>query len=682
MVENSNTRNIFNIPAGVPFATSIAERLLTQTREAPEALVDIKILLPTRRACRVMQSAFLERSENQALILPTLQPIGDIDEEELSLALFSNDQHDNILNIPPAISRLKRQIMLAKLVQAVPDFSQGFEHAFTLAEALGHFIDQVHTENLSMSNLKDIVPNEFADHWQITLKFLEIISHEWPKILNNINYIDYSDRRNRLIKILNNYWQKNPSENKVIAAGTTGSIPAVAELLSTISKMPNGTVILPGLDQEIDDVSWSALDETHPQYGFRELFERMGVSRSEVQEWNIQAIASDTICTTRRVLAREIMRPAATTTEWTEIANNSSKQKHIKNALSNLHLFNCAHEREEAQTIALLMREAIEEPTQTATLITSDRNLAMRVKTALQRWGLDIDDSAGTPLNQDVKATFFQMVSHACVEQLSPSSLLSLLKHSLSFIEDQNTLSRLETTLLRGPKPLTGFGNLYKALENYEDTEDIQSILTNLEDALKPLIKLSTGTHDFKSIMEAHIKTTEKMCRDKSSLWSDTNENSLYTLLSELMVDADTLPEMSLEIYQNILTNIMKKVPVRKSFSHDVRLRILGQIEARLIDSDLVIMGGLNEGTWPAEPGHDPWMSRSMRKKFGLPIHERSVGLSAHDFVQGFCSPRVVITRSIKQGGGTYYTSAMAATFRNSFRSLSALSISHANTTS
>ena len=95
----------------------------------------------------------------------------------------------------------------------------------------------------------------------------------------------------------------------------------------------------------------------------------------------------------------------------------------------------------------------------------------------------------------------------------------------------------------------------------------------------------------------------------------------------------------------------MQGVTVRPAYGTHPRLKILGQLEARLVDADLVVLGGLNEGTWPSDPAHDPWMSRPMRGDFGLPGAERSIGLAAHDFVQGFCAPEVVITRAARSGG-------------------------------
>ena len=66
---------------------------------------------------------------------------------------------------------------------------------------------------------------------------------------------------------------------------------------------------------------------------------------------------------------------------------------------------------------------------------------------------------------------------------------------------------------------------------------------------------------------------------------------------------------------------------------------------------DRVVIAGLDEGRWPPDTSSDPWLSRPMRRKLGLDLPERRIGLSAHDFAQGFGAPEVVLTRARKAGG-------------------------------
>src|SRR5690606_27776197 len=110
-------------------------------------------------------------------------------------------------------------------------------HALALAAELGRFLDRIHTENLDMANLPGLVGGEFAAHWNITLDFLAILAVEWPKILGQLGMIEAADRRNRLLTALAAHWRDHPPACPVIAAGSTGSIPAAADVLAVIARL-------------------------------------------------------------------------------------------------------------------------------------------------------------------------------------------------------------------------------------------------------------------------------------------------------------------------------------------------------------------------------------------------------------------------------------------------------------
>ncbi|MEZ5919612.1 MAG: hypothetical protein R3D66_06895 [Alphaproteobacteria bacterium] len=476
---------IFSIPAGIPFARALAAQLLFETQDNPENLSRYKILLPTRRACRTLQESFLRLSEKQAVLLPRLQPLGDVDEDELSLSLAGQAGLSRFLEIPPAMPPLQRQILLARLIAGRQDFTQGFDRALALASALGRLMDQIHTEGLDMGDMATLVPDEFASHWQITLRFLEILSIEWPKILAESGLIDAADRRNRLINALSDFWEEHPPEMPVIAAGSTGSIPATGRLLGVIAGLPQGRVVLPGLDTQMDAQSWDALEETHPQFGLKQLLERIAVSRQTVKLWPAQD-QDHSAGPVRRMLASEIMRPAATSARWMDLGQDATQKQLLETALAGISLYECDHERDEAELIALLMRETLEIPGKTAALVTPSRTLAQRVRAAAKRWNIALDDSAGRPLSRTQAGTFALAVHEAARTALAPVALLSLLKHPLCRTELDPAIYRaaitaLEKDALRGMRPAPGLQGLAARLGKKPPLLEI------LETALGPL---------------------------------------------------------------------------------------------------------------------------------------------------------------------------------------------------
>ncbi len=647
---------VYNIPAGAPFAKVLARYVLEEAQKRDIPLPSIRILLPTRRACRTVREAFLQLTNGKPLLLPQLQPLGDVDEEELSFALSGNAELKAQLDLPPSLSPLKRRVLLARAIEKVPQFRAGFDQALKLADALGHFMDQIYTENLDMAALADLVPADFAAHWQITLDFLKILSEAWPAILIENRVIDAADRRNRLLGILSEYWGCTSPDDWIIAAGSTGSIPTVAKLLSVIAHLPNGQVILPGLDQDMDEDSWSALEPSHPQYGLREIIKNIDTERIYVS--CLQTDTNDEPLLKRRnILTREVMRPASTTDRWL-----ASDFTDLRNALDGISIYETAHQQDEAQIIALAMRGVLETPEKTCALITPDRTLAARVKTACQRWGITLDDSAGQRLSESLAGSFLRLSLETALSNLGPASLLALLKHPYSQAAMPRSaylsaISELEKKALRGLRPAPGLEGLRARLgENI--SPQLKELLRVMEMILHPFIDLlhSANYLNFKQIMAGHLTFCEGWAAPhkgskETPLWQGEAGEEAANLFSELFESAHLMPDMTGRMYAHVHLALLDSVKTRPAYGTHPRLMILGQLEARLIDADTVILAGLNEGSWPADSGHDPWMSRPMREKFGLPSPERSIGLAAHDFAQGLCAPRVIITRSLRTDG-------------------------------
>lgn len=645
---------IYTVPAGVSFVETLARGVLSMAGDDPMELAQIQILLPTRRACRSLREAFLKITEGKPLLLPRMQPIGDVDEEELSL-LLSGLEDD--LSLPPAISSLRRQFMLARLISGLETHSRGFEQDMALATALGKLMDQVYTEDLDLKNLADIVDRErFSEHWQISLDFLSILSEHWPRILAENGVMDSADRRNRLIKKLAEHWASNPPKHKVIAAGSTGSIPATAELLKVVAKMDHGCIVLPGLDQILDEESWNALEETHPQITLRHLLrDVLEVERGDVKLWPYDY--GDHVPTPAFArLTSEMMRPAATAHKWQELTSSSFKE----NLTLFPELYECANPQEEALVIAMAMREALQEPRTTAALVTPDRRLARRVAMACRRWGIEVDDSAGQPLSQTTIGTYLRLCLEAVNTGLKPVSLVTFLKHGLcqpfEHLNWREDVRYLDRHVLRGPAFRGGMDALYSKLRGAEEKKGpmarAENILGTIAKGFAPLLALteSSQTHAFNVWYEAHLQVASYFSPDEI-LWAGREGESASSFMSELRDEGHLLPDVTLPQYIAILEQTMASIAVRPAYGLHPRLMILGQLEARLVEADVMILSGLNENTWPPDPGIDPWMSRPMRKTFGLPPLERGIALSAHDFAQAFGAKKVVMTRSVRVDG-------------------------------
>ena len=659
----SDKPRVLNIPAGYSFADSLARGLLERAAQDPLALGDYLLLLPSRRACRTLRDAFLRLSGGQAIVLPRLMPVGDVDAEEVSLLLsgLSAQDEQTISDMPDAVPKMERQILLARAILSAGK-AQSFDQAVALAQELGSFLDEVQTENLSFDGLQKLVPALFAGHWQQTLEFLKILTEVWPNILASRGVMDNAARRNALLAAQEQLWRQFPPAHPVIAAGSTGTVPAARALLSLVARLPKGELVLPGLDTRMDEDSWAQIGEDHPQFNMKKLLSAAGAERAGVIEWPLQHRAF--VNHGRVRLLSEAMRPADTTERWRQLTPHDIPAT----ALDGLTRIDCDTPQEEADVIALILREALETPGKTAALITPDRRLARRVTLSMRRWGIDIDDSGGQPLTELPVGAWLMLCAEMAAQSLAPVTLLSLLKHpvmaaSMPADDMRRMTYLLDQLALRGPRPSGGFSGLRQAIEaihGEKQAEAKQNLLTwlgKIEAIAAPFAAMMTeGEKPFRDMLEAHVKMAEDLAATvetsgASRLWLGEAGEGASQLLGQLLGAAGIVPALSPPHYVPLLRMLMKSVTVRPRYGVHPRLSIMGQVEARLYCADLVILGGMNEGTWPALPAHDPWMSRPMRREFGLPSPEKALSLASHDFVQAASAPEVVLTRAQKVDG-------------------------------
>ncbi|MBI3453172.1 MAG: double-strand break repair protein AddB, partial [Rhodospirillales bacterium] len=451
-------------------------------------------------------------------------------------------------------------------------------------------------------------------------------------------------------------WRASPPADLVYAAGSTGSMPATAELLAVVAALPKGAVILPGLDHDLDDASWAAAaaEPTHPQYGLAMLLATLGLAREMVAPWP-DAVPLPAGAARARLVA-EALRPAETTDAWLHLPLPADA------AFAGLRRLDCAGVQEEAGAIALLLREALESDGKTAALVTPDRDLARRVVAELGRWNITIDDSAGPPLARTAPGGFFRLVAEMMTEEAAPVPLLAVLKHPLAaggmergaFLR---LVRRLERRALRGPRPAPGFDGLAHAVAACKDAALLMPWIERLAAAAAPLAAAMTRRETpLAAILDAHVGFAEWFAASgegdaENPLWAGDAGEALADFVGELRLAAPALGGIDGKGWPGLLDTLLAGRVVRPRRERHPRLAIWGPLEARLQRADLVILGGLNEGTWPPEPQEDPWLSRPMRATLGLPPHERRIGLSAHDFAQGFAAPEVVLTRAGKVEG-------------------------------
>jgi len=682
-------RKVYTIATHRPFLATLAAGLLGMAGADPLLLPRVTVLLPTRRAVRSLREAFLRVAPDgkvigTPLLLPRMRPVGDVGSDELSLS----DGGAEDLAVPPPIPELRRRLLLTRLVLRWGE-RRGDEpllpgQAAALAASLARLLDRVATEGASFAKIADLVPEGLAEHWRVVHHFLEILPQHWPRILAEEGALDAASRRNRLLERQTETWRRSPPRHPVIAAGLTGGIPAMTDLLSLVAALDQGAVILPGLDRERDAAEWSAIeeDEAHPQHLMAGLLRALDLTPAEVCDWpprlpdpipargfeslsDLPLFASlsrsagpaernSEAAIARRVrLIAEALRPAITTDAWRRLPAQPL------DTLDGLSRYDCASAQEEAVTIALLLRRKLETPGATAALVTPDRALARRVAAELRRWDIDIDDSAGLPLNRTPPGVFLRLVLDLAASGLAPVPLLAALKHPLASgglpsVAFRDLARQLEQAI-RGPRPAPGLAGLRAALAG--ERVGLARFVDRLEACLGPLPELLVADAvPLSRLAAAHIEAAERLASTATEtggerLWRETAGEAAARFCHELIDAARDLPPLPGRHFPALFESLAADAVVRPVFGRHPRLAIWGLLEARLQQADLVVLGALNEGSWPPSAEHDPWMSRQMRREFGIALPERAIGIAAHDFAQALGAPEVVLTRAARSEG-------------------------------
>jgi ATP-dependent helicase/nuclease subunit B len=653
----------FTIPAHRPFVEDLARGLSGALRPlGPEALSQAIVLTPTRRGARALAEAFLAVSGGEAVLLPQVRAIGDLDEGEPPF-----EPGDIGLDLPPAVSAYRRRFELARLVVEQGeglDRSLDAASALELADALASFLDSLQIEEVTdgYERINTMVGGELAAHWVKSANFLKLALDAWPKRLQDLGLIDVADRRIALLRKLEHQWTDNPPAVPLIAAGSTGTAPATADLLRAVAAAPLGAVVLPGLDLGLADKAWNDVGEQHPQGAMKRLLDRHGLTRADVPEWPTGVATGQARGRWRIRMINEALRPADQTADWRDQIGKIRDEAAVNGAdpiaegLSGLTVIAGRGEEDSAGAAALLLREALETPGKTAALITPDRDLARRVSAKLARWGVAADSSAGAPLSHCPVGVLIGLVARAAVAPCDPVRLLAILKHplvrlGLSETAFQTALRALEHDGLRGPRP-NGWEALAARLAKKGDPE-AANLLARAQAALDKTVSPDAGTAatQTRALTEAIEALALGEDGELGALWTGPSGEAAGQMLTALMTESEGLPETSPSGFAQLVEALMAGATVRAGGAAHPRLRILGAIEARLVRADRLILAGLEEGVWPQGAPIDPFLSRPMRKALGLPPPERRVGLSAHDFAQAACAPEVFLLHSERREG-------------------------------
>lgn len=629
---------VFATPLGVDFCKSVLSGLERRLHgHPPEALARVEIYVNTARTQRRLGALL---SQNRCGFLPKIRLVTDLAKR--------SDQD----GLPPAISPLRLRLKISQLVSVLldqdPDLAPR-SSLFGLSDSLADLIGEMQEERVTPATITALDVGDHARHWQRSQAFLSIAA---PLFVTSEDAVSVEARQSAVVDRLAAIWAKTPPTHPIIVAGSTGSRGPTARFMAAVAGLPQGAVILPGLDFDQPRAVWDNLNdsltgEDHPQFRFAQVAETLGLDPTKIRTWSNEAPVNPA----RNKLISLAMRPAPVTDQW---LIEGPLLPDMGTATEGLTLIEAPTPQVEAATIALRLRQAADEGIHAA-LISPDRALIRQVTAALDRWGIEPDDSGGQPLSISAPGRLLRHVAEARATRLTAEALLVLLKHPLSNRggEDRGPhLLRtrdLELQLLRGKMPFPTRGEVldWAAKRNTDDgalawANWVAGTVLTLHSPAPRALADHVGAH----MQAAQMLAAGPGGQEAETLWEKEAGRKTLAQMQALAAEADAGGILTAAEYRDFVTAILAEDEARDPLSPHPNIMIWGTMEARVQGADLVILAGLNEGSWPQGPGADPWLNRTMRMAAGLRLPDRVIGLSAHDFQQSVTGGQVWLTRA------------------------------------
>ncbi|WP_109465235.1 double-strand break repair protein AddB [Albibacillus kandeliae] len=641
MFEPGDRPRVFALPSGVDFPAELLRGMEARLAgQPPEALARTQLIVNTRRMDRRIRALF---DAGPARLLPRLSLITDFGEVGIAGGL------------PPATPALRRRLELSQLIagllDAQPDLAARAS-LYDLADSLAGLMDEMQGEGVSTETIRGLDVTDMSGHWARAQSFIGIVDD----YLGDGSRLDPQARQRAVITALAERWKEAPPQHPVLLAGSTGSRGTTLMLIEAVARLPQGAVILPGYDFDQPESVWADMSdalvsEDHPQFRFSRIMEQLGLEPGDIRPWTDAVPPSPE----RNRLISLALRPAPFTHAW--LAEGPALEG-IADATRDLTLVEAEGPRDEALAIALRLRHAAETG-QNAALITPDRMLSRRVTAALDQWGILPDDSAGLPLQLSPPGRFLRHVAQLFSQTLTAERLMVLLKHPLCHSGPGRGAHLLNTRDLElhlrrnGPpfpdaESLADYrsGRLDKGEEGPSEAWIAWLSAHFCGQEIAGAQALAAWVARLRNLAEAIAGGGE--AEGSGELWEKNAGQKALGVIEALEREAGAGGEMSAQDFADLLGALLAGEEVRDRDAPHPTILIWGTLEARVQGADLLILGGLNEGSWPEAVQPDPWLNRKLRQQAGLLLPERGVGLSAHDFQQAAAAREVWLTRAVR----------------------------------
>ncbi len=584
---------MITLPFETPLLQELSRRLRALHHKDLSSYLETLVILPTRCVIKDLKNELFEGAYS-SVFLPKIISITDLVSNDISMEAIQKVEATGV-----CLSILKEM---------------GEPPSIETVQTLLALMSEVATFEVNLDNIDSLVPETYGEHWQVTSDFLGTFSKKWEKYLKEKNLVLPETKAILGYKKLAEKWQETPPLTPLWMAGIDGYSPALSGLMKVVDHLPQGAVFWSGILPATE----ASCKKNHPNY----LYQKNCVLEGELNEEENQGIRANLLS---HMMSDEPF----------------DKRDFDGVTFKGISLFQADSLEKEAEMIALLARENLEDLTKTTAIITPDPDLSHKVQQALARFNIRVDVAGGRPLSKTKQGQYaIDVLSLPPIMGHDKAPLiLSILKNKLSVFSAKSSL-QLQQIIPEFDLSLRGSSRVNLSL-------DCLTLKKLYQLSLAPLVALKQQERaSLNSWVQVHFSLLEEISPD---FFQGEIGAAIKAHFLSLKEKSDHYPDLDFQTYEDLVRMRFTSSMERGAINHP-RLKLMNPIQGAYGHFDSVILGGLNEGVWPATPPLNPWLNLDMQLKLGLSDSQVLLGREAWLLVQNMRNSKIVMTYSKRRG--------------------------------
>ena len=610
--------NIFNIPCNYNFLESLYHWLSVSSLD----LQQIKIILPSRRASNELKNIF--RNNNYCAILPQIKALADIAIEDFSEFIDEKDE-DFFSDLLTAkkMDNLEAIFFISNQIRKLDIFGKiNFEQSCKIAIKLQELFDEIEFEQINFNKIEAIDDINLALHRQITLEFIKDFYTQTKTSLIKNNLYFSSAYQNFIIDKYHEILQRKDSKKTIIIAGSTGSLNCAKKLIKTIAHKKNCFVFF---NNFIEMDNSKNLPNNHPQFFNNQLFNFIKISGNKINNLTYSDKILAPNC--RNDFIIELTKSSHETISWQNFSNHEKILEISKDIIENFSLIETENHLKESELIVEIINKN-QNIYKNIAIINNNSELTRIIELRLKKLGINYFNSSSINLVNNELIIFILKIIKLSESDFNSWQLLSIFKDDLFNFFDEDFTARFENKILRQSREFSGLKGIIEFCKNNLEIDEL------FNKFLQALPKNNS--------IDELINTVEKLT-NKS--WNNLVNN--YKASEEITLFFSSLQHLNYQIESaNEFEFLCSQITYFKDSDPSFSVKILSNIEARLLNFDLIFICGLNYGDFP-QILEDNWLGKQISRDLGIDRQSKKIGQNTFDFCHYLGNKKIVLSRCV-----------------------------------